>query len=100
VTLDGLLAAAAGDRRGAFPELANELLHPGASTLEHLVPLGVRREDSHALSLQPRRDDSRAALLSLSAASPILRWCDAVSRSCSCLLPSHRPRPPLPRRRP
>ena len=51
VALGRLLAAAARDERGALPQLGDERLHPLGAAREGLVPLDLRGEDSHAVSL-------------------------------------------------
>jgi hypothetical protein len=54
VTLDRLLAAAAGDDCGALAQLPDELLHASAAPLERLVLLCVRIENRHGVSVPPQ----------------------------------------------
>jgi hypothetical protein len=53
--LERLLAAAGGDERRALLQLGDERLHAGASPLEGLVPLDLRRQESHASTSVPRK---------------------------------------------
>ena len=54
MSLDGLLAAAGRDERGALAELGDEPLHRRASALERLVACDLGREHRHRRLSLPR----------------------------------------------
>ena len=59
VPLHGLLAAAARNECGALAELRDQRLHPLRTTRESVVPLHLRRQQCHELSLTVRAADER-----------------------------------------
>ena len=83
VPLDGLLAAAAGDERRSLAQLGDERLHALGPPGERLVPLDLRGEQCHELSL-PRRPDAGTTTGPRRAPSEVVLLVCARGASCSC----------------